>query len=152
MDTSKHLGPRLRLLNQQIHQYMDQRFAALDLTGSQSFFLRYLTENDEVYPKDLEQRFHLSHPTVSGILQRLESKGFITMEASEHDRRCKRIRPTEKAIVRQKEVCKSFAAMEQVMVQEMSEEDIQTLIRLLDMAAENLKKTEQEEPNLCSND
>ena len=149
MDTSRHLGPRLRLLNQEIHQYMDKRFAALELTGSQSFLLRYLMENDEVYPKDLEQRFRLSHPTVSGILQRLESKGFITMEPSEHDRRCKRIRATEKAILRQKEVCKSFAAMEQVMIQDMSDHEVEGLIRLLDLAAENLRKKEEEEEPSC---
>ena len=148
MDTSKHLGPRLRLLNQEIHQYMDERFAALELTGSQSFLLRCLMENEEVYPKDLEQRFHLSHPTVSGILQRLESKGFITVEPSARDRRCKRIRATEKASLCQKEVCKSFAAMEQVMVKGMSDEDIELLIRLLDLAADNLKASEEEEINL----
>ena len=152
MDTSRHLGPRLRLLNQQIHQYMDTRFAALELTGSQSFLLRYLMERGEVSPKDLEQRFHLSHPTVSGILQRLEAKGFITVAPSAHDRRCKRIRATEKAIQQQKEVCKSFSAMEQIMIRHMSDSDVETLIRLLDLAAENLKETEKEAFHPCSND
>ena len=72
-DCSQNLGPRLRYLNNRITQYMDQQFLALDLTSTQSFILHHLSlhEHEAVYPKDLEKRFHLTHPTVSGVLQRL---------------------------------------------------------------------------------
>ena len=78
-DCSQNLGPRLRYLNNRITQYMDQQFLALDLTSTQSFILHHLSlhEHEAVYPKDLEKRFHLTHPTVSGVLQRLEAKNFI---------------------------------------------------------------------------
>ena len=44
---------------------MDQQFLALDLTSTQSFLLHHLSlhEHEAVYPKDLEKRFHLTHPT-----------------------------------------------------------------------------------------
>ena len=60
-DCSQNLGPRLRYLNNRITQYMDQQFLALDLTSTQSFILHHLSlhENEAVYPKDLEKRFHL---------------------------------------------------------------------------------------------
>ena len=65
-DCSQNLGPRLRYLNNRITQYMDQQFLALDLTSTQSFILHHLSlhEQEAVYPKDLEKRFHLTHPTV----------------------------------------------------------------------------------------
>ena len=68
-DCSQNLGPRLRYLNNRITQYMDQQFLALDLTSTQSFLLHHLSlhEHEAVYPKDLEKRFHLTHPTVSGV-------------------------------------------------------------------------------------
>lgn len=93
-DCSQNLGPRLRYLNNRITQYMDQQFLALDLTSTQSFLLHHLSlhEQEAVYPKDLEKRFHLTHPTVSGVLQRLEAKNFIIIEPDKADRRCKRIR------------------------------------------------------------
>ena len=95
-DCSQNLGPRLRYLNNRITQYMDQQFLALDLTSTQSFILHHLSlhEQEAVYPKDLEKRFHLTHPTVSGVLQRLEAKNFIIIEPDKADRRCKRIRLT----------------------------------------------------------
>ena len=81
-DCSQNLGPRLRHLSNRITQYMDQQFLALDLTSTQSFILHYLVlhEGEHVYPKDLEKRFHLTHPTVSGVLQRLEAKDFVVLE------------------------------------------------------------------------
>lgn len=98
-DCSQNLGPRLRHLSNRITQYMDQQFLALDLTSTQSFILHHLVlhEGEQIYPKDIEKRFHLTHPTVSGVLQRLEAKDFVVLEPDRDDRRCKRIRLTERA-------------------------------------------------------
>ena len=88
-DCSQNLGPRLRYLNNRITQYMDQQFLALDLTSTQSFILHHLSlhEQEAVYPKDLEKRFHLTHPTVSGVLQRLEARqGGPAMQTHPADR------------------------------------------------------------------
>ena len=83
-DCSQNLGPRLRHLSNRITQYMDQQFLALDLTSTQSFILHHLVlhEGEQIYPKDIEKRFHLTHPTVSGVLQRLEAKDGTTAAAS----------------------------------------------------------------------
>ena len=40
---------------------------------------------------DIEEAFHLSHPTVSGLLSRLEKKEFLELRPDPEDRRCKRI-------------------------------------------------------------
>lgn len=82
MNVPRHLGHRVRILSQAIRQAIDRKLCDLDLTGQQSFIIRYLSERqgEVVYPKDIERRFNLTHPTVSGLLQRLESKGFLTCE------------------------------------------------------------------------
>ena len=41
--------------------------------------------------RDLEAKFDLTHPTVSGILSRLEAGGYLELKPDEHDRRFKRI-------------------------------------------------------------
>ena len=73
------IGQQMRIAHQAIHQHIDRKLASMDLTGIQSFVLRYLSEHsgEVVYPRDIEKQFHLTHPTVSGILQRLESKDFL---------------------------------------------------------------------------
>ena len=146
-DCSQNLGPRLRFLNNRITQYMDQQFLALDLTSTQSFILHHLSlhENEAMYPKDIEKRFHLTHPTVSGVLQRLEAKNFIVIEPDRADRRCKRIRLTDRARRCDEAVGQAFETLERLMCSGMSEEEQQTLLRLLDLASANLRTTQDTE-------
>ena len=146
-DCSQNLGPRLRYLNNRITQYMDQQFLALDLTSTQSFILHHLSlhENEAMYPKDIEKRFHLTHPTVSGVLQRLEAKNFIVIEPDRADRRCKRIRLTDRARRCDEAVGQAFETLERLMCSGMSEEEQQTLLRLLDLASANLRTTRETE-------
>lgn len=146
-DCSQNLGPRLRFLNNRITQYMDQQFLALDLTSTQSFILHHLSlhENEAMYPKDIEKRFHLTHPTVSGVLQRLEAKNFIVIEPDRADRRCKRIRLTDRARRCDEAVGQAFETLERLMCSGMSEEEQQTLLRLLDLASANLRTTQETE-------
>jgi len=141
------LGPRLRLLNQAIAQDMDRTVTALDLTGTQSFVLRYLSmhRGEVVYPKNIEKQFCLTHPTVSGILQRLEAKGFITMLPDPADRRCRRVELTEKAEQCQQEIYQHIREMEKRMLAGMSGDEVETLVRLLDQATKNLAETPAKE-------
>ena len=143
-DCSQNLGPRLRYLNNRITQYMDQQFLALDLTSTQSCLLHHLSRHAPAAgsPADLEKRFHLTHPTVSGVLQRLEAKNFIIIEPDKADRRCKRIRLTDRARRCDEAVGQAFETLEQRMCAGMTEAEQQTLRRLLDLAAENLKITQ----------
>ena len=97
-----------------------------------------------VYPKDIEQRFHLTHPTVSGLLARLEAKGFIVCTPDPDDRRCKRVSATEKAEQCHLRIRDTFHALEQETLQNFSPEEVQTLLRLLDRAIENLSETKEE--------
>ena len=146
-DCSQNLGPRLRYLNNRITQYMDQQFLALDLTSTQSFILHHLSlhENEAMCPKDIEKRFHLTHPTVSGVLQRLEAKNFIVIEPDRADRRCKRIRLTDRARRCDEAVGQAFETLERLMCSGMSDEEQQTLLRLLDLASANLRTTQETE-------
>ena len=103
-----------------------------------------LIRNNKV-PKDIEKRFHLTHPTVSGVLQRLEAKDFVVLEPDRDDRRCKRIRLTERARQCDAAVGQAFETLERVMCSGMSDEEQQTLLRLLDLAADNLHATQEME-------
>lgn len=148
---TRRVGMYARILSQTIRQAMDRKFTSLGLTGQQSIVLRYLSEHPDeaVYAKDIEKRFGLTHPTVSGILQRLEAKGFLVFEQNAPDRRCKRLRMTAKAEECQKEVARHIQTIEQTMVTGMTQEEIQTLHRLLEQAYHNLSeemKKEEEKP------
>lgn len=146
MEENLFLFRRFRLLDQAGKQRVDQQFQEMELTAMQSYVLRYLDERkgEIVYPKDIEQRFRLTHPTVSGLLARLEAKGFIVCTPDPDDRRCKRIAATEKAEQCHIRIHDTFRALEQQTLQGFSPDEIQTLLRLLDRAIENLSETKEE--------
>lgn len=143
-ELSDRLIPRLRMLNNSIRQYMDQQFLVLELTAPQSFVLHYLAlhENEPIYPKDIEHSFQLTHPTVSGLLQRLEAKGFLTIVPDQADRRCKRLQLTDKARRCEQAVGGAFAQLDRAMSTGMSPAERAELLRLLDLARDNLRNLE----------
>lgn len=148
MEQSLYLFRRIRRLDHTCKQRVDQKFLSLELTGMQSYVLRYLEEHtgEVVYPKDIEQRFHLTHPTVSGLLARLEAKGFIVCSPDPDDRRCKRITATEKAEQCQREIHETFQALEREAMRGFSKEETETLLRLLDQALENISTGKEQSP------
>lgn len=97
------LGLRIAIIDRAFKRRMDERARAMGLTAVQ---LRVLAEIDwresegaeEIHQNDLEQAERVSHPAMTGILQRLEQKGFIVCAPGRLDRRCKRVACTKKAV------------------------------------------------------
>lgn len=88
----KHYGPLLRMLHSCTKQAMTAALEKMDLTAAQGHVMGFLAHCEEPpCSRDIEENFQLSHPTVSGVLSRLEKKGFIEFRIDERDRRCKRI-------------------------------------------------------------
>ena len=130
MERPKHLGARVRVLSQNIKQAFDRKLTALGLTTQQSFVLRYLYAHSEekVYPTDIEKRFDLTHPT----------KNFAVCEPDDDDHRCKRIRMTQKAETCQQEIFRHILSTERILTAGMSPEEVETFLRLLSLANDNL--------------
>ena len=92
-----HYGYLLRILHWCADQAMTSALETMELTAAQGHIMGYLTHQKQPpCPRDIESEFQLSHPTVSGILSRLEQKGFIELRTDPNDRRCKRIYILEK--------------------------------------------------------
>ena len=87
-----HYGHLLRILHWCTDQSMTAALEKMDLTAAQGHIMGYLAHCQQPpCPSDIEEEFQLSHPTVSGLLQRLEQKGFIELRCDGTDRRRKRI-------------------------------------------------------------
>ena len=80
------LGFKIKTISKLLTQNMNNSIMSLDLTSSQALVLGYLCyrtrRQETVYPRDVERHFHFTHPTVSGLLQRLEIKGYLSSEPS----------------------------------------------------------------------
>ncbi len=87
-----HYGHLLRILHWCTDQSMTAALEKMGLTAAQGHIMGFLAmQKTPPCPRDIEAEFQLSHPTVSGLLSRMEQKGFLELRADEEDRRKKRI-------------------------------------------------------------
>lgn len=135
------IGPRIKRISNAIDRQRTRDLEDLDLTSSQGMVLGYLVRHQEqsISPGELGTLFGMSHPTVTGILQRLEAKDFVRFEKDPEDRRRKRITVTERAMDCHARILKRFADTEECLAAGMSAAQREELLALLDQIVENMQ-------------
>ena len=132
-------GRRIRQLDSANHQTMTATLASMELTASQGHILTFIAHAPvPPCPKDMEEAFHLSHPTVSGLLSRLEKKGFIRIDPDPADRRCKRVSLDAKGRECLAKMEATITSNEAKLVQNFTEEEKALFADLLSRAITNL--------------
>lgn len=93
------IGFLVKQINNVFEKELNERLRTIGITSSQCAVLDYLfhTNKEEVNQRDVERNLNLKNPTVTGILKRLDEKGYILCVPNEEDRRKKNIYLTEKA-------------------------------------------------------
>ncbi|MDD6201117.1 MAG: MarR family transcriptional regulator [Firmicutes bacterium] len=134
-----HFGHRVRILHWCTDQNMTNALAQMDLTAAQGHIIGYLAHHTQPpCCRDLEEEFHLSHPTVSGLLARLEKKGFLEFRPDPADRRCKRIYLLPRGTECDQRIRETIRANEARLVQGFSEEEQRLFSEFLDRAIHNM--------------
>lgn len=134
-----HYGHLIRVLHCAISRSMTDALGQMELTSSQGRLLGYLARREEpLCPRDIEEEFHLSHPTVSGLLARLEKKQFIALRPDERDRRCKRIYILPKGMNCHEKINKTILENEERIVRGFSQEEKALFADFLTRAAGNM--------------
>lgn len=134
-----HFGHLIRVLENCTDQTITAALASMDLTAAQGRIMGFIIHRQSPpCARDIEQTFRLSHPTVSGILSRLEQKGFIEFRPDENDRRCKRIYPLAKGLALNETMHQTILANEEKLVQDFSDEEKQLFAALLQRAITNM--------------
>ncbi len=135
----KHYGHFVRILHWCTDQRMTHALAQMDLTASQGPILGFIAHRQTPpCSRDIEEEFRLSHPTVSGLLSRLEKKGFIEFFPDEHDRRCKRIRLLPRGAECMNTMHHTIETAESQMVQGFTDEEKKLFLELLTRAIQNM--------------
>ena len=93
------IGFVVKQINNLYEKDLNEKLKKLGVTSSQCAVLNYLfhTNKDEVNQRDVERALSLKNPTVTGILKRLDEKGFVLCVPNAKDKRRKNIYLTEKA-------------------------------------------------------
>ncbi len=137
------LGALFKFIHLGAENYFNQSLQELNLTASQMHILIYLdrceAEGKKVNQRDIEQHLRLSNPTITGLLQRLEAKGFVSRTVSETDGRNKEITQTDASRSIHTEMHRRLDIQNQKMVQGMTKEEIVELRRLLNIVLKNMQ-------------
>ena len=137
-----HYGHLLRVLNGCTENSMNSALASMDLTSAQGHIMGYIARQSQPpCSRDIEEAFHLSHPTVSGLLSRLEKKGFIEFRPDGADRRCKRIYVLPKGEQVHETMFRTIAENENRLVADFTPEEREQFVSLLLRAISNMGET-----------
>lgn len=80
----------------QMRTAYDQKMKPLGLTRSQWWVLAYLQRHDGPTQQELADILDVGKVTLTGLLTRLENKGWVERRPHEHDKRSKRVYLTDK--------------------------------------------------------
>lgn len=85
-----------------IDKSANQVLAPFDLTNTQYKIMKYLYANQDalIRQADIEEKFSMTNPTVTGIIRNLEKKGFVIRAENPVDKRSKLLVLTEQAMER----------------------------------------------------
>lgn len=108
--------------------------------GGYRSILMELSHVDHMTQYELAKRAHLTPPTVSVTLQKMEHDGYITRTPDENDLRQMQVSLTDKGIDAERANRARANALEQTILEGFSEEDKAALALLLGRMEDNLHK------------
>lgn len=119
---------------------MRQKTEALGMSEGYRRLLFHLSHNDQLSQLELVKRTHLSAPSVSVALQKMESEGLVIRESSEQDQRTVLVRLTEAGFKADRKIIGAIRETEQQMLCGISEEQIAAFRPILERMYQNLRE------------
>lgn len=112
----------------------NQLLTPYDLTGSQFKILMvlYHTPEGSVRQADIEAKFSMTNPTVTGLVQKLEAKGLVRRVPHPGDKRSKVLVLTERAMEMKEELLALANSLEGQMTAKLTGPECDRLAALLE--------------------
>ncbi len=133
-------GYLLKMINDRLKAKADANLKALDLTFSQSRVLAVLhSKGGMATQKELEDCLEVSHPTIVGIVSRMEQSGYVTTWIDPKVQRSKMVQLTQKANDLETLLGQQINEQEHAMLKGMTPDQVRQLKELLIMVYNNLE-------------
>ena len=144
MENSK-LGLRIYFLTKLIQKRIQEDTKDDEFTGTQGRVLHYLLgqkEDCDIFQKDIEFEFHIKRSTATELLQGLEKKEYIKRVPTSYDARLKKIVLLPKAKALQPNVDRVLDAVDDILKQNITQEELELLDQLLEKMISNMRNAE----------
>ena len=134
----------MRKIQIRIKGGVDASLKENDMTFSQSFVMAFIDKHGgKVSQKEIQKHLNVSHPTVVGLIKRLENNGFVYCEVDENDKRNKMVFNTDKATKLRQEMDKKRDAFDTKMMKGFSDQECDELVTLLTKLYDNISEEQE---------
>lgn len=135
------IGYLIKQITDKIRVSADASLKTKNLTLAQARVLIYISGSvgNKVTQKAIEDYLDVSHPTVVGIVSRMEKNGYLICYADREDKRNKIVELTDHAIHIAHELQSEMAAQEEKLFSDLTEEEVKNLHRMLDIIYRNVR-------------
>ena len=134
------VGFLIKQINNVFEKELNERLKDTGITASQCAVLDYLfrTSKEEVSQRDVEKNLNLKNPTVTGILKRMDEKGYILCVPNANDKRKKNIYLTEKAYDIRRRMEADRRKLDRELTRGMTKREVDALRRNLEKVLYNI--------------
>lgn len=137
----KNPGRMIKIISDRMKANGEASLKKKNLTFMQSGIIRYLgRHNGRATQKEIEDYLHVTHPTVVGIISRMENNGYLKCYTDSTDKRQKVVEMTDSAHALAEEICREIELHEREMVDGFSSSEIDELMSFLEHIYDNVKK------------
>lgn len=135
----KDIGYLIKNISDRLKVIADADLKAYNLTLTQSRVMAFLEDHGgQATQKEIQLFLRVSHPTVVGIVSRMEQNGHLISWQDEQDRRNKIVRLTERAAALGAVMKAGIADIEKTMLSSLSAEEVEQLRTTLTTICDNL--------------
>ncbi len=136
----RDIGYLIKNINDKLKAKADADLKQYNLTLAQSRVFAFLhTNGGQATQKEIEVFLEVSHPTVVGIVSRMEQNGHVTTWIDEQDKRNKIVKLTEQAETLGMDMEHDISVNEEKMLSSLSEPDVEHLREMLLTIYKNLE-------------
>lgn len=120
-------------------KYVGRELEKIGMRASYRHVMKPLMESDGLTQLELVKITKLKAPTISITLRNMEREGIVRREKNDNDRRETHVYITDKGRKMHAKILEAFDKAEEVMLRNISEDDLATLNGILSRMEDNLK-------------
>ncbi|MBE6050466.1 MAG: MarR family transcriptional regulator [Clostridium sp.] len=141
MEEKVRLSLLLKMVNNVFERELNNKSYKIGLTSTQCRIIGFLDMHRDklINPIDIEREFCLKRPTVTGVLKRLEEKGFVKISQNFMDKRYKEIKLTNKADKLIENMRENLFQTEKILYKNLTKVDKEELYRILKIMLDNFE-------------
>ena len=136
------IGKILKIVSNYMDKDMNNCLSDYNITRSQMGILIYIQvaecKNIEANQVDVEKEFNLKNPTVTGLINRLEEKGYIKRVRSDKDKRYNKLELTESGREILNKGKRKAQENEEKLLKILTDDEIKELKRILTKIVNNI--------------